>query len=181
MPIHLRNLSVSRRIFHPYHSHKKWPESEYRHLFAFGSVMFSALNLQVKFLKPACFPRLLKETDTPLEQMSTEEILKETRVEQQNNNSLKQRSWRCRLPKLWGLCIPRADTLNKTVFFFCSRNSGLLSQGLLLKLKCHPDHLTHLTKDYGGLKNPFYFGLLSHMQHKETMWLCFFLNNKITV
>ncbi|XP_010156355.1 PREDICTED: U6 snRNA-associated Sm-like protein LSm1 [Eurypyga helias] len=54
---------------------------------------------------------LEKESDTPLQQVSIEEILEEQRVEQQ----AKQESEKLKVQALKkrGLCVPRADTLDE--------------------------------------------------------------------
>lgn len=54
---------------------------------------------------------LEKESDTPLQQVSIEEILEEQRLEQQ----AKQESEKLKVQALKerGLCVPRADTLDE--------------------------------------------------------------------
>lgn len=65
---------------------------------------------------------LEKESDTPLQQVSIEEILEEQRVEQQTR--LEAEKLKVQALKDRGLSIPRADTLDE-YWVLCSREQGL--------------------------------------------------------
>lgn len=96
-------LSVCRRrLFQPYHSYKKYWNLSVR--FCILDFMGSSSNLPI-------LQDLEKESDTPLQQVSIEEILEEQRVEQQTR--LEAEKLKVQALKDRGLSIPRADTLDE--------------------------------------------------------------------
>ncbi|RMB95128.1 hypothetical protein DUI87_28404 [Hirundo rustica rustica] len=89
-------------------------EEEEEECVRFSGVIVLGLNVRLCVVFPWtwCFAEdLEKESDTPLQQVSIEEILEEQRVEQQ----AKQESEKLKVQALKerGLSVPRADTLDE--------------------------------------------------------------------